>query len=248
MVTAVIVDDEKKSREVLIQLINEVEIDINILGQADSVESGFEIISEERPQLVFLDIEMLDGTGFNLLEKFKDINFEVVFTTAYDHYAIQAFKYSAIDYLLKPINIDELRSAIDRAKKTIAKNISVNSQIDVLLSNIKSNGKSKRIAIKGADRLDFIEVEDIIYCMSGSSYTNIVLKNGRKVIATKPLKYFDAMLSVDFNFFRVSRVHLINPIYIRSYKKEKESVELESGIEIEISRRRKKEFLEILGL
>jgi len=248
MITAVIVDDEKKSREVLTQLIKEAEIDINILGQADSVEKGFEIINLEHPQLIFLDVEMLDGTGFNLLERFKDINFEVIFTTAYDHYAIQAFKYSAIDYLLKPINIDELKDAIDRAKKTIAKSISVNSQIDVLLSNIQNNSKNKRIAIKGADRIDFVEVDDIVYCMSGSSYTDIVMKDGRTVVATKPLKYFDSMLSVDFNFFRVSRVHLINPIYIRSYKKEKEAVELTKGIEIEVSRRRKKEFLEVLGL
>lgn len=246
MIRAVVVDDEKKSRDVLLRLIEEANLGVVVLDQANSVEKGVQVIKEEKPQLVFLDVEMLDGTGFNLLEEFDKVDFKIIFTTAYDHYAIKAFKYSAIDYLLKPINIDELQGAITRAEKSIASKVSINSQIDVLIDNIKTRDVNKKIAIKSADRIDFVEVDEIVYCESGSSYTTIVLTNNRKITAAKPLKYFDAMFSDDFNFFRVSRTHLINPNYISAYKKNSDSVELGKGILIEVSRRRKKEFLETL--
>ena len=116
MIRAVIIEDEKKSREVLKRLIQEIDIDVEIIGEGDSMESGFKIINKEKPELVFLDIEMLDGTGFNLLEKFEEIEFNVIFTTAYDKYAVKAFKYSAIDYLLKPIGLEELENAVLEVK------------------------------------------------------------------------------------------------------------------------------------
>ncbi len=179
MTTAVIIDDEKKSREVLIQLIENIDLKVSVLGQASSVEEGVTLINEKKPQLVFLDVEMLDGTGFNLLDKFDTIDFEVVFTTAYDHYAVKAFKYSAIDYLLKPINIDELEETIHRTKNSISKKQTISLQISTLLSNIKNESNNKRIAIKSADRIDFVEVNEILYCTSDSSYTEIALTKDR---------------------------------------------------------------------
>ena len=249
MITAVIIDDEKKSREVLKRLIKETDSDVIILGEADAVESGFDIINKKLPQLIFLDIEMLDGTGFNLLEKFKEVEFEVIFTTAYDRYAIRAFKYSAIDYLLKPISIEDLTEAILRAKKTVDKGMFDNSRVEALLHNVNEENTYKKLAIKSATKIDFVDVDTIIYCNAGQSYTEFHLINDKKIIATKPLKYFENILCEGSNsFFRISRSNLINLNYLSSYNKEKENIELENGVILDISRRRKSKLMEILKL
>ena len=168
MITAVIVDDEIKSREVLKRLLQEVDVDLTIVGEADSVEAGFEVINKENPQLVFLDVEMLDGTGFNLLEKFDDIDFKIIFITAYDKYAIKAFKYSAIDYLLKPTGIDELENALVQIEKLIKRDKIVDkenfykAQIKTLINNNKNAG-DKRLTIRGAAKIEFVDVDDILF-------------------------------------------------------------------------------------
>lgn len=246
MITAVIIDDEKKAIKAIKRLIKEIEIEIEILNEASSVDEGFKIIEQEKPQLIFLDVEMLDGTGFNLLEKFDTIDFKIIFTTAYDHYAVRAFKYSAIDYLLKPINIDEFEEAIIRAKKALNKKSDTNAQINALFNNLKKDNTHKKIIIKSTNKMDFIEVKDIIYCSAESTYTEFVLSNNKKITTSKPLRYFDTLLTNDFPFFRASRTHLINMNYIESYQKGKEIIELGDGIEIEISRRRRKDFLDLL--
>ena len=246
MVTAVIVDDEKKSREVLKRLIEEAQMEVIILAEASSVEDGYQVINEELPQLVFLDVEMLDGTGFNLLEKFEKVEFKVIFITAYDKYAIKAFKYSAIDYLLKPIDIDELENAVIKAKNTMDIEMFNDAQVKNLLINIKEDQLNKRITITGASRLDFVNIEDIVCCEADGSYTKVALENGNKILSSKPLKHFDAMFAEDTNFFRVSKSHLVSIKHVTSYKKGAEVVVLGNELEVEISRRRKKEFLEML--
>ena len=244
MITAVIIDDEKKSREVLKRLLAESGSSIEILGEANSVENGFEVINNVKPQLVFLDVEMLDGTGFNLLEKFDKIEFDVVFTTAYDKYAIKAFKYSALDYLLKPIDIEELEQAILKAEKSIVKKTDKHDQIQNLLNNLKKEVENNKIAITGASRVEFVNVCDIIYCQAEDSYTNIVLENERKITASKPLRHFNSMFENEPQFFRIDKSCLVNINYIKCYKKDKDAVELENGEELNIARRRKKDFLE----
>lgn len=241
--TTIIVDDEAKSREILKRLLREVDLDIEIVGEAHSVESGYKIISETQPQLVFLDVEMLDGTGFNLLEKFEQFEFKVIFTTAYDKYAIKAFKYSAVDYLLKPIGLDELEDAVFEVKRGIDKEASYNLQIKTLINNIKETEK-KRLAIKSAALIDFVNVDDILYCEAAESYATVHLISGHKITASKPLKHFDSILTEQDNFFRVSKSCLINLDYIKSYIKAKDLVELNDGTRVELSRRRKREFLE----
>ena len=243
MIRAIIVDDETKSREVLKRLLQEVDLDIDIVGEGDSVESGFEVITKEKPQLVFLDVEMLDGTGFNLLEKFDQVDFSVIFTTAYDKYAIKAFKYSAIDYLLKPIGIEELEDAVFEVQKGINIELNYHAQIKALINNSKETGV-KKLAIKGANKIDFIIVDDILYCESEESYCLITMVDNRKITASKPLKYFDTVLAEHADFFRVSKSCLINIKFIRSFVKSKDIIELTNGYTVEVSRRRRKEFLE----
>jgi len=243
MIRAVIVDDETKSREVLKRLLQEVDLDIDIVGEGDSVESGYELITKEKPQLVFLDVEMLDGTGFNMLEKFDQVDFDVIFTTAYDKYAIKAFKYSAIDYLLKPIGIEELEDAVFEVQKGINIKLNYHAQIKALINNSKEKGV-KKLAIKGATKIDFIIVDDIFYCESEESYCTITMVDNRKITASKPLKYFDTVLADHSSFFRVSKSCLINLNSIKSFVKAKDLIELSNGFSVEISRRRRKEFLE----
>lgn len=243
MITAVIVDDEKKSREVLKRLIKESDLRIIIVGEADSVEIGYEVIIKELPQLVFLDVEMLDGTGFNLLEKFDKIDFKVIFTTAYDKYAIKAFKYSAVDYLLKPIEIEELEDAVLLANNSIDQEMVYNSQIKTLINNNKERG-FKKLVIKSASKLTFVNVNDIIYCEAEGCYTDVITVNDNKFTASKPLKHFDSILGEYEGFFRVSKSCLINLNYIQSYNKDKERIKLENGKLITLAKRRKKDFLE----
>lgn len=247
MITAVIIDDETKSREVLKRLLQEVDLDLDIIGEGDSVESGFEVINNKKPQLVFLDVEMLDGTGFNLLEKFDQIDFSLIFTTAYDKYAVKAFKYSAIDYLLKPIGIEDLEDAVFEVKKGIDIELNYHAQIKALINNSKETS-NKKLAIKGATKIDFIAVDDILYCEAEGSYCNITMADGVKITASKPLKHFDTILDEHNIFFRISKSCLINLKYIKSYIKTKELVELQNGAMVELSRRRKKEFLEQMSV
>jgi len=245
MVTAVIVDDEKKSREVLKRLIKESELEVAILAEGGSVEEGVQVINEYEPQIVFLDVEMLDGTGFNLLEQFNKVEFKVIFITAYDKYAIKAFKYSAIDYLLKPIDIEELENSVVKAKNSLDIEMFNDSQIKVLLSNIKGE-ENKRITISSASRMDFLNVDEIVCLKAQGAYTEVVLSGKRKIVASRPLKYFDSMFHDSTGFYRVSKSHIIALKYVVSYKKNAELIELVDGIEIELSRRRKKEFLSLL--
>lgn len=242
---AIIVDDERKSREVLVKLIEELGEEITIINQADSVDEGFEVINKGKPDVVFLDVEMLDGTGFNLLEKISEISFKVIFTTAYDKYAIKAFRYSALDFLLKPINIDELEDAIKKARGSINEKYQNQLQIENLLHNFKDELKPKRMIVKGANNIDFVNVDEIIRCKADTSYTEIILTNKKVISAAKPLKEFDFLLS-DETFFRVSKSYLINTLFVESYKKESGMLTMKDGITIEVSRRRKKDFMEMI--
>jgi two-component system LytT family response regulator len=248
MIKAIIVDDELGARESLSKMIEKNCKQLEIVAKADSMLAAFEAITNKQPQLVFLDIEMPNGNAFDLLEKFKEINFNIIFTTAYDHYAIKAIKFSAVDYILKPIDPEELVEAVKRFEKKQQGEPSVlDKQFKTLLSNVRPENKLKKVGIPDGDGLIFINLSDIIRCESDGNYTFFILTTGKKIIASRTLGEYEQMFTED-NFFRVHRSHLINLQHVKKYiKGEGGYVIMSDDSQVEVSRRNKNEFLEKLS-
>lgn len=246
MIRAVIVDDEEKGRLTLKNVIEKNCPNIQILDLCDSVLAATESIEKHNPDLVFLDIEMPFQNGFSLFEKFKNPTFDVVFITAYDHYAIKAIKYSAMDYLLKPVDADELKAAVAKIKQ---KKTSLQlPDFELLLSNLKLKGNSAKIAVPTFEGLQMINSTDIIKCTANESYTEIVLTSGKKIMVSRILKEYEDLLS-DFNFFRVHNSCLINLAHVAKYiKGDGGYVVMIDGESVEVSRRKKNELLNKLAL
>lgn len=248
MIKAIIVDDELGARESLSKMIEKNCKQLEVIAKADSMLAAFEAITNKQPDLVFLDIEMPNGNAFDLLEKFKEINFNIIFTTAYDHYAIKAIKFSAIDYILKPIDPEELIEAVKRVEKkqTSQPNV-LDKQFKTLLSNVRPENKLKKVGIPDGDGLIFINLSDIIRCESDGNYTFFILTSGKKIIASRTLGEYEQMFAED-NFFRVHRSHLINLQHVKKYiKGEGGYVIMADDSQVEVSRRNKNEFLEKLS-
>lgn len=247
MIKAVIIDDEKKSRETLRGLIEAFCDDITILGEADGFINGVEIIKKHNPEVVFLDIQMPDGSGFRLLESFKDITFDVIFTTAYDQFAIKAIRYSALDYLLKPIVPEELQNAVAKVKQNKKKG-ALKSNIEVLLENVSSGAKDpKKIVLSTSEGMHIVKVSDIIRCESDDYYTKFFLVDGKKIMVSKTLKENEQLLS-EHNFIRPHKSHLVNINYIKSYiKTDGGYLVLTNDFKVPVSRRKKEKILEIIN-
>lgn len=247
MINAVIVEDEKKSREVLQALVKANCPDINILGTAESVAEGEALIRSVKPRLVFLDIEMADGSGFDLLEKVPNSGFDVIFTTASDAHALRAIKYSAIDYLLKPIDGDELKTAVDkiRAKETDNSNL---ENLKFLLQNFrKPNEQYSKITLPTGNAYEIVNVKDIIRCEADGSYTSFFLENKKKLLVSASLKHYEDLLPAD-DFIRVHHHHLVNMNHVvRFLKADGGYAVMSDGTQIEISRRKKDAFLQRLN-
>lgn len=244
--TAIIIDDENRHHETLGKMLKTFCPNIEVLGDAYSVAEAVDLIEKHSPQLVFLDIEMPGGNGFSLFEYFDEPPFEVVFTTAHDLYAINAIKYAALDYLMKPINIKELQEAVSRAEKVIRKkngDIS-NQKIDVLRSNLKLEDKRfTKIALPSSDGIDFIEADFIIRAEAERSYSNFYLRDGKKVLVSKPLKEYESLLE-QCNFFRIHKSHMINLNHIEKYVKGKGGyVIMNDGSHVDVSVRKKEDLL-----
>ncbi len=218
MLKLLIVDDEKETRDLLKNMISQSFTDIEIVGEVESVAGGIKAITEANPDVVLLDIDLTDGSGFEILEKTKHENFMVVFITAHNKYAIKAFRISAIDYLLKPVDINDLIEAIEKCKKQ--KEVrELNYKLDALFSNLKTEvNQDKKIVLKSSESIHVVPIHEIIRCESDSSYTTFYLKNNKNLIISKTLKEFDNMLT-EFGFFRPHQSHLININYIDSYEK-----------------------------
>lgn len=247
MIKAIIVDDELGARESLSKMIEKNCKQIEIIGKADSMKTAYDMISASNPDLVFLDIEMPKGNAFDLLEKFKEINFHIIFTTAYDHYAIKAIKFSAVDYILKPIDPEELVAAVTKLEKRLGQKSELNQQFKTLLTNVRPENKLKKVGIPDGDGLVFINLSDIIRCDSDGNYTYFILTNGKKIIASRTLGEYEQLFSDD-NFFRVHRSHLINLEHVKKYiKGEGGYVVLSDNSQVEVSRRNKNDFLERLA-
>jgi two-component system LytT family response regulator len=241
MIKAVIIDDEEESRNTINNILTQYCDYVNIVGQADGVIKGKELILSRQPDIVFLDIQMADGTGFDLLEQLPKVEFRVIFVTAYDQYALKAIKYSALDYILKPIDPRQLIDAVNKFK-VLESNFHIMAEQIKTLFGFKSG--FEKIALPTSEGLRFVKVDNIIRCESDNNYTNFFLKTGEKILVTKTLKDFEETLS-DSNFIRVHQSHLINLTYVERYiKGEGGSVVMSDGSEVEVSRRRKENFLD----
>ncbi len=242
MMKAVVIDDEENGRNSLVGLINNYCPEIEIVGEAFDVKSGIELIKRLNPYVVFLDIEMPDGTGFDLLSKLDSVEFEVVFITAFEKYAIKAFQFSAVDYLLKPLNSDLLIASVQKLKRT--KNVEgLDKKIDTLLDNIK---KIDKLVLPTAEGIHVVRVENIIRCLADDYYTIFYTKDGNKITVSRTLKEYAETLE-NLNFFRTHRSNLINLDYVdRFVNTDGGYVVMQNGDSVEVSRRRKKLLLEAL--
>ena len=247
MLKAVIVEDEKRSRETLQGLIKLFCTNVEIVGNAENVQQGISVIKETQPDIVFLDIQMPDGSGFKMLEEIDEINFDVIFTTAYDQFAIKAIRYSALDYLLKPIFPDDLKNAVKKAELNHAAQKS-NENIKVLLDNIRRpQSEPPKIILSTSEKINVVKVEDIIRCESDNYYTMFYFTDGKKLLLSKTLKENEELLS-EHNFIRPHKSHLINIKYIKSYlKNEGGLILMEDGSKVPVSRRKKENIIDIIN-
>ena len=241
--TAVIVDDESKGRISLKKLCEKYVPNLKIEGLAESVALAKQVIDRTDPDLVFLDIRMPVEDGFELLKKYDDVPFDVIFTTAFDQYAIKAFRFSAIDYLLKPISIQELQAAVEKVRKKKEK-ISGNAKGNIaMLKENLMKGSFDKIALPTTEGFSFVKRDDIMRCEASGNYTIFYLKNKTKYIITKTLKYYEEMLT-EFGFFRVHKSHLINLIYVQKFIRGKQGyVQMIDNRNIEVSTRKREELL-----
>lgn len=244
MLRTIIIDDEAHMRQTLEKMVSQFCPNLKLVATAEGVESGVSAIRTYNPDLILLDIKMNDGTGFDLLKELEPVDFKVIFITAYDQYAIKAIKFSAIDYLLKPVDPDELSAAAKKADTIVQQDFI--TQLDTLEENMLSDDRTnKKIILKTFDNIYLVKVCDINYCESEGSYTNISLLNGNKIMVSNTLKDYDEMLK-DSGFFRVHKLFLINMQHINRFEKgDGGNVVLENESRVPVASRKREELLEM---
>ncbi len=243
MIKAILIDDEAKARRILEALLKEYCTDVEIVATAADVPSGVIAINQHKPDVLFLDVEMPGYTGFQLLDFFRDIDFDIVFTTAHRDYAVQAFRVSAIDFLLKPIQISELIAAVDKVKAKQGQN---KERLSVLKENFKDNAV-KKLALPVAEGLLFADTDTLTHLEADGAYTHFHFDDGRKVVVSKKIKEFEEALTQQSNFFRTHRSFIVNLKKIKQYvKQEGGYVLLENDIQVPLARERKDEFLQVI--
>ena len=248
MIKAFIIDDELKARNILHHYLVSFVPEVGEIRQAESVDEALAVLKEYTPDIVFLDVEMPYKSGFDFLTQLERVPFDVIFTTAYNQYAIQAIRFSALDYLLKPVDPDELKAAIFRheEKKETAR------EKQVLYENLVRNVEKKevkdfRIAVPSAEGVYFFTIDEILRLEADRSYTHIHLVKKRPFIASKTLRHFEEMLD-EFGFIRTHKSHLVNPKHITHVTNDNEFVLLSDGTRVEVSRRKKEDVLQQLKL
>jgi two-component system LytT family response regulator len=240
---AIIIEDEEASRVTLSNYLRKYCPHVQVVAQAENINQGKLAILEHQPELVFLDVEMPYGNGFDLLEQLDTIDFELIFVTAYSNYALKALNMSASYYLLKPIDIEELEAAVD----TVTANIESKAQIrsaQILKSNLQvEEHRLKRIVLPEMEGFEIAQLKDIVFCKANDNLTDFVFTDGRKKTICKTLKHFDEILS-DSGFYRIHKSYLLNMEHVKGYKRGKGGyAQLSNGDELEIAVRRKQDFL-----
>lgn len=246
MIKVVVIDDVESIRKKNIDLINVHCPNLTVVGESGTVSESVQLIKTVEPDIVFLDIELPDGSGFDILKEFQPINFQVVFVTGHNDYAIRAFKFSALDYLLKPLNSEELIEAVKRSKNAVVDK-SLSEKLDLLLSNLKQPER-QRMILKTADKIFSVNIQDIVNCVSDKNYTTFYFNDGRKIVVSTTLKEYENMLK-PFNFFRTHQSHLINMNHLDYYMKADggNTIVMKNNEKIPLSVRKKEAFLTILG-
>lgn len=246
MIRAVVIDDEKRARDLLIRKLDQsLSKRLEVVGQADDVSTGVKLIKEQKPDLVFLDIQMHEGTGFDLLEHFPDIDFEVIFVTAYDQYAVKAFKFSAFGYLLKPIKSRELSEVVDKLQERIAQlKAGVDKRLKVLVENYGDDERIKKLVVANRSGFQVTRVEDIVRLEGDSNYTHFIIEGGGKITTSKTLGEYEELLN-DHGFFRIHQSTIVNLRHVKGYNRDHgDKVEMSDGKSFNLSRHRKAGFLE----
>ncbi|MEO9147356.1 MAG: LytTR family DNA-binding domain-containing protein [Ginsengibacter sp.] len=244
---AILIDDEPGNNENLKNLLHKHCPQVHVSSIATDIPDACVQIQKYPPDLIFLDIQMGTNSGFDLLTILPERNFEVIFVTAFDHYGIQAIKFSALDYLLKPVDIDELINAVDKAQKKIEQKKD-NLQLDFLISHLKNpKDLNSKIALPQQQEIRYISIKDIVRCEAENTYTFFFLQNGDKILISKPLKEYDGLLQ-PYGFIRTHQTHLVNPLFVKSWLKEDGgSLLLENGCKIPVSRSKKEMVKECLS-
>jgi two-component system, LytTR family, response regulator len=246
LLKAILIDDELSSLQNLQQKLMEFCPDVTIVATTQKPEEAIVLIRQQKPDVIFLDIEMPRMNGFRMLDELGEFDFDIIFTTAYNHYAVDAIRISAFDYLMKPVAIKDLQGAVERLAKH--RQLQTKDKLDVLrqsLGNTKS--QDEKIAIPTNEGLEFIPIKDILHIESSSNYSKLFLLDGKSILVTKLLKEFEDLL-LPYHFFRVHNSHLINLKYIKKYiRGEGGQVVMQNGDVIDVARRKKEEFLKIIA-
>ncbi|WP_445456988.1 LytR/AlgR family response regulator transcription factor [Flavobacterium sp. HNIBRBA15423] len=243
-----IIDDESKARSLLHTIISEYCLEIETIFQAENLLKGIEIIKKEPINILFLDIEMPNHSGLQLFDflNIEEVDFEIIFTTAYSDYAIQAFEFSAIDYLLKPLRPNKVKEAVEKAKKSLEQN-----QLQQRLTELKqalSSEKFNKLALPVEDGVLFVKLEDIYFCEADGMYSKFYLKNNKKLLISKPLKYFTDLLDNKEMFYKPHRSYLVNLQYLQKLvKKEGTYLEMENNFLVPVSKEKREELMKIIS-
>lgn len=246
MKKVLIIDDEQRTRELIAKMIESFDLDIQTFPVGENVQSGLAAIREINPDLVFLDIQMPDGTGFDLLKAVPEKNFEVIFITAHEEFAIKAIKFSALDYILKPVDPEELKGALERALESMKEaDTKQDPQFEALQNNIQPNQK-RRLVLKTQESVHVVDLDHIIRCEADRNYTSFFLTEGKKILVSRTLKDYETLLS-GHNFLRVQQSHLINLNFVDRYDKGNGgAVVMKDGSEVPLSPAKRDIFFQIL--
>ena len=242
MIRTIIIDDNKNNRNRLTKMITDHFQNISIIGEAEDVESGVRIIGKLKPELVLLDIRMGDGDAFDMLKRIDNIFFKIIFVTAYEEFAMKAIKFSALDYLLKPVTVEDLKIAFEKAEKQILNDLKI--QLSTLQLNLNSS-KSKTIVLRTMDKIYLVEVKEIVHCESEGNYTLFFTQDGQKYMVSNPMKEYSDILE-DHGFFRIHKSHIVNISFINSYDKAGYVI-LKDGNSLPVAKRKKSKLLELFA-
>lgn len=245
MMKIVVIEDQAPLRKNLIHHICESDLGFEVVGEADSVSQGVLVILKQKPDIVFFDIEIIEGTSFEILDALPTLDFKSVFVTAHDHFAIKAIKYSAFDFLLKPVQSDELRATLTKLRDDFYKKDDYQAKFELLFNELKGN-RNQKIAISSLDSVRYLLVNQIVRLEADGSYCRLVMADGEAIVSSKNMHHYEQVLPID-TFIKVHRSHIINTHFVDAIiKTDGGSIKLSNGHEVPISRRKKEDFLRII--